>query len=1163
MANYSNTKARQSHTLPGIYDREHEVTQSIKSLGKTKIGLVGETETGKAFDPINVSQWSEFVENFGNTNPELFTGSKYPKYELPYVASELLKEAKDLTVCRVLGLSGYNAGPAWLITASNGLLGGKRQVVAVLRARGSYLKSVMYNKYANTPEACRCQYTTYDTLTYAVGEKDNSETCTGVTGYDADAVKLSPYYSIDNFGNECDGYEFGKSAMPSGDTGFYINNNNLGQFTIECYKESETEPFATYPVSLNPSDKHYILKVLGTTAENGSAPLWVESLYDVNLQNEVINGNLTQIDAELHFADVYYTSQFCGMNLVYDFLNMGQENLTKRMVGTRYLYDNKMDTELTSHLRVTPYDPKTGRPLVATLVVPASGSTPAEYEYSFDGTTATTINFSGETCLSSSSTIISQYFGTGYTSANLFVDETNQVIYVKTPAQGTIFTVRQFTDMNNKRNYVYVFYPEGLVKKEFATTGGSGYTVDIVPMIDRLIKLDANVETEAATNYNPYKRGLALLSDGHYYRLENDDIKRVNKDLNDYKSAYRHAITPWFVSQIKGDANHFELTRLFRFHTINDGTNSTFQYKVSITNVRPDEGLFDVQIRDINDSDAKPVILESKRDCCLVEGDARYIGLMFGTTDGAYPQVSKFVTVEINNSKSDEVSTSVPAGFLGYPTQIYNGLGVSGATTNDVVSPDVVYNTIYNEDIKARAQYFGLSDITGIDYDFFTFKGRTPADETSDEYLGNGFHLDCRLNPNSYEPSVDGPTISVDGMPGDWNFSTVDINSRTYDLTGAPVLSNEVTMEDSIYADKNLRKFTAYFYGGFDGWDVYRDQRTNTDEFKANKYKGSVSKSNGEGRTFERIQTSTLRLEAGAITSDYYAYLAGINTMKNRFEVDINVMATLGMDYVNQTELSHEAIDMIEDKRRDLLYVAITPDKPSGAGDSIDEMFTPAEVVDNLEASNVDSSYVCTYYPWGQYHDVRNNKYIYLSPTKDILRIMSYTDNIHDPWWAPAGTKRAKMNFTQMRRKINQDEGDTLYSGYINPILTYKKAGSYVWGQKTTYRQSDEVQLTRISVRRLMIELRLRLEAATLDLVFDPNDPTLLKEFKDAVSPILNDFKSGRAISDYYFKATNDGATTADRRDIVGKIAIKPYPTAEYFDLDYFITPEGVSFENI
>lgn len=245
-------------------------------------------------------------------------------------------------------------------------------------------------------------------------------------------------------------------------------------------------------------------------------------------------------------------------------------------------------------------------------------------------------------------------------------------------------------------------------------------------------------------------------------------------------------------------------------------------------------------------------------------------------------------------------------------------------------------------------------------------------------------------------------------------------------------------MYGSIYEYVNLRKFTVFFYGGFDGWDVYRDQRTNTDDFKMSQYRGYISQGSGEGYAFNKITNhDLLQLNQNGITSDWYAYLSGIRQFSNPEATDINVFATPGIDYVNQKLLVQEAIEMIEEERADSIYVITTPDKPSGAGDYFDEMYTPDEAVYNLEDTEIDSNYSCTYYPWVKYLDQDNNQYIYLPATKDVVRNFAQTDNQAYPWFAPTGVERGNVDCVRAHFITKLADEDVLYDGRINPIKTF------------------------------------------------------------------------------------------------------------------------------
>ena len=441
---------------------------------------------------------------------------------------------------------------------------------------------------------------------------------------------------------------------------------------------------------------------------------------------------------------------------------------------------------------------------------------------------------------------------------------------------------------------------------------------------------------------------------------------------------------------------------------------------------------------------------------------------------------------------------------------------------------------------------FGFSNLVGIDVDAFTYKG-VKAYVT--DKVSKGFHLDSR-----FEAFADA-VFTVNGETGHV-FACVGKNNLTVEEQ-IPVMGLDAEMVGSIYEDKRLRKFTVCPYGGFDGWDIYRGARTTSNDFKANKYKGVII--NGLGRNFsDIIYTEGLNLNGKAINSDYYAYLAGARQFANPTEIEINVFATPGIDYVNDNYLSQEILDMIEDERGDAIYVMTTPDKPYGATDSVGDMYTPDEAVSNLEDSDVDSSYATTFYPWVKYFDSTNNVYINLPATKDVVRNFAYTDNIKYPWFAPAGFERGSVECAKAHYVTKLDDEDTLYSGLINPVKTFAQDGVKLWGNMTMY--SKDTPLNRVNVRRLMLRVKKLIEQACRVLIFEPNDNTVRQQFLSLVNPILSDIRANRGITDFKIEVDNS-QEAIDRHELPATIWIKPAPTLEYIDLTFVITPQGASFE--
>lgn len=1012
-------KIRGTHSSPGIYTKITDLSYSSKTFGLTSLGLVGETEKGPAFEPMEVHDWAEFQARFGGTNPEQFKDSQYPKYELPYIAKSYLAASDKLHVCRVLGLSGYNAGPAFVITAEDES-GSNKTVIAVLRARGKY------RKYANVGDECD-PVSKYDYLEFA-----------------CDDIKLEKYTSPSVIYNPCS-----SSTTASGGTlDLSIDALNYGRFTIVCYKggDSENNIVGRYAVSLNPGAKDYIYNVLGGSPADGEKAVFVEELYDILLEQGILTGKFSKI------SDVPTTISEVELNVVaepvLDFISLPEGNLKRKNLGQTFLFSKeRVDNEV-------------------------------KYEYH-------KVDASGRT-----------------------TEEATAM------TEGHIYKVSTLITKEGIKKYVYVAVLDGddeaaiseLSENNVSTVYNLGY--------DTFCILDASGKT-------------AFLN-----------------DINDYHEGFRCATTPWIVSELKGDASKAEVKKLFRFHTISDGSNANEEVKISIANIRPDDGTFDVLIRDYNDSDANPTVLESYKNLSMVPGTSNYIGLKIGTLDGKYELKSNYVMVEI--IENEMTKACVPAGFLGYPVRQFTG----------IEAPKFEYNLYYDEDIKDKRQYFGLSDLKGVDIDILRYKGKNAYTEEYDNGYTRGFHLDSTLN--SEVSSALGLTVTVDGeVEVEWD--AVSPNNVTSEMK-APIIASEQEMEGTIYENVNLRKFTVYPYGGFDGWDIYRGSRTNTDEFKANKYKGTIV--NGYGKTFSKINNAEgLALTGNCITSDYYAYLSGINQFADPERVEINLFATPGIDYINNALLSEDAFDMIEN-RLDSIYVVTTPDKPWGAKDeSISDAYTSSEAASNLEDTNVNSYYGTTFYPWVKFFDKEHNVYINLPATKDALRDMADVDNKKYPWTASAGLERGKVECVKLHVPAKLEDRDNVYDNRINPLMSFPE-GVRIWGNKTLYICDETNPMNRLNTVRLVLYLRKILVAATLGLIFSENDDTTREEFEGIVKDILTQVKSDRGITDFRLDISQT-KEQMDMHEMSGKLWVKPTPVLEYIELDFVVTPQGIEFDEI
>jgi hypothetical protein len=1072
---------------PGVYTSEKELSFVAQSVGVTTLGMAGETLKGPAFEPIFITNYDEFTTFFGDTSPEKFVNTQIPKYETAYIAKSYLQQSNQLFVTRILGLSGYDAGPSWSFTT-----------------------------IANVD---------LDTVGYDVSSSyyDVSEqiSFTATTGANASTVIVnfntgfnSPIYNI-------------SLDVPFSNSGTTTTLREV----IQSFLQSTSNTFGS--TGSLPAGNAV---VLGSIPNNGTTYGWsvisAQSINNVfNLTN--LNGDtadLTSITNRVWYETMmdYSSSTYNGLSFYIttaagSISNLGGGVVTGSLysavfslTGTSYTeYDNLVVATLRSR-GVTDYTITNGGPL-----------------YQVTGTSDVLL-----TCSTTSTTNpsgVTVYNGINY---NPFVQFTISGI-TKDSSPFTFDVSLDSTDSTyiNKVLGVDNFDKNRVanplfVEEVYPTLIQHGYNYGYIRGINCSLVTTLGARQEYVANPNA----------------------TTGNTLGWYLDKYQTPITPWVVSQLQGN----KVTRLFRFVSISDGNAANTEIKVSILNISFTNGTFDVAVRLYSDNDANTVVIEKFTNCTMDPDTPGYVAKKIGTSNGEYGLNSRYIMLEIN----DEADTNtLPCGFEGYLMRQYNQ-----NTTNP---PFPIYKTKYNyagevlyvspstgvyrsSGDKVRRTYLGLSDKIGLDADLWQYKGRQYegiCNETNPEwnYQTKGFHMDS------------GATVC--------NIGDSYINSGTTAfVVGDGTFSSEPISQTNPYYYLYSRKFTLAFQGGFDGWNIYDEHRTNNNQYQIGQpqYLNSACPStnfpNASGFSFKVIT-----VEGDTVNwanTDYYAYLLGIQTFNNPASVNINVFATPGIDLVNHQKLVDLSIDMVENDRADSIYIVTLPDWNMYTSNNTDysNFVAPQDAVDDLETSDIDSNYTATYYPWILIKDSVNNTNIFLPPTCEVTRNLALTDNIAFPWFATAGYTRGIVNSVKARKKLTQEDRDTLYTGRINPIATFSDVGTVIWGNKTL--QVAESALNRINVRRLLLQARKLISAVAIRLLFEQNDAKVRQDFLDAVNPILDAIRRDRGL--YDFRVTvSSSVEDLDKNQLVGKIYIKPTKALEFIDIEFLITPTGASFENI
>jgi len=1040
---------------PGVYTSEFDLSYVAQSVGVTTLGVVGETQTGPAFEPIFITNYSDFEAYFGGTIPEKFVNTQIPKYELAYIAKSYLQQSNQLFVTRVLGLSGYDAGPSWSITtianvdpSTIGLSGSPQNYTMNFSGNTGGTVNFLTSFPAVIQSRLDTPFTQFDGSTSTLRAQIDDE-LSGVIASSATSATTIYYYGTVS------------SAI--------------------------TPSVSAYTASTN------VYQVSGVTTANADFSASTNDAW------YYANFNISSGDA--------YTG-YSWFSIVSSLTNLGSGNFSGTASGSVYYYSGTAYTEYNNMVAAT----------LRSRGIATYAGTNTGPDYTVTGLTSVIINNSG-TYSAITQNPFAEFAISGQT------------------ADGADFSF--MTSLNTSdTNYI---------TKVFGQSNFGKLRTEVPLFVEE--------KFSNLLNYS-YNKGYIRGINSNFVALPGVRYSSTTDTIADYLVPYKSAESPWVVSQLRGNT----VQRLFKIITVCDGDSANVQIKISIQNISFTNGTFDLAVRSFYDTDSNPVVIEKYTNCSLDPASNSYIAVKVGTSDGEYALNSKYIMLEMNEDANID---SLPCGFEGYEIREY-----ANATppfpvykTSYNFPSEIIYNppfgttagdnTVQSAGDRVRTSYLGISSQIGYDPDFFMFKGvQKPNDLCIEDpalpwnYQTKGFHMDSGATVVTI---AFGPTSGT----------------SAFDCGDASFQSDPETPANPYYQIQ-ARKFTFLVQKGFDGWDIYTEKRTNTDRFQlggAGYQKGACSTTrypNASGwGAFKPIAIDNFTDYAN---TDYYAYLLGISTFANPEATTINVFATPGIDYVNNSNLVEDAISMITFDRADSIYICTTPDCNLNIPVQTGNFIYPTEAVDNLVNTGIDSNYTATYYPWILVRDTVNNTQIYLPPTGEVCRNLALTDNISFPWFATAGYTRGLVNSVKARKKLTQQDRDTLYQGRINPIATFSDVGTVIWGNKTL--QIADSALNRINVRRLLLQARKLISAVSVRLLFEQNDAKVRQDFLDSVNPILDAIRRDRGLYDFRVTVSNS-PEDLDRNTMTGKIYLKPTKALEFIEIDFLITPTGASFENI
>lgn len=288
------------------------------------------------------------------------------------------------------------------------------------------------------------------------------------------------------------------------------------------------------------------------------------------------------------------------------------------------------------------------------------------------------------------------------------------------------------------------------------------------------------------------------------------------------------------------------------------------------------------------------------------------------------------------------------------------------------------------------------------------------------------------------------------------------------------------------------------------------------------------------------------------------------NTELRSDTFDYNVVLAPGYH-----EVVDELLSLVQDVEDEVFVVADTP-----CNLTVDGITNPSTGW-AASSSRQRSPHVAYYYPWGLASNL-DGVNVCVAPSGIAMRTITYSDNVSDVWFAPAGLRRGLISgitmlgivegqlgtaTTFVETNLNRGDQDALYQyaagGDINPLLFTPGQGFVVWGQKTSAPAASAMD--RVNVSRLMKYIKRSLRRNTQSFVFQPNDILTRDSLKAVVDNFLSDLVVKRGLYDFssLCNESNNTPDRIDRNELYIEVAVKPVKSAEFIYIPITIVTTG------
>ena len=654
-------------------------------------------------------------------------------------------------------------------------------------------------------------------------------------------------------------------------------------------------------------------------------------------------------------------------------------------------------------------------------------------------------------------------------------------------------------------------------------------------------------------------------------------------NYENYEDRFTTPTSPFVISQKFGGSHQ----SLFRVESISDGAWANDKFKISVANIKrsttseTDFGSFSLLVRDFNDTDESPVILEQFHNLNIDLNSENYVCRRIGdkkvyfdfnqlegqqklVVEGEYDNVSRLIRVVPSSDLKDGAvnDNALPMGFAGIKYLVTSGSdrlvapivenngGLREALRSAIQPPlplrkDLNVGTGNKKEVDKR-MYWGVQFSRPVNVNDLNKGNKAENIAAFTRYFGNE-NLSAVQPPTTGSDTVNNNKFTLENLQvvtssGGGPADQTRLTEWAYKRNGNVTVSNGTRSFDpatDLNQNSNIAKFTFILQGGFNGTDIFDDEFSRLEN----------------GAAVKESTVAALQANGPAIAG----YRKGVEVLSNPDDVDINLLATPGM---TEPLITDFATRKVED-RFDAMYImdVLLRDGDKNVVSASSQKVSVKETATDHTTRGLNSNFAAAYFPDVTLFDEVNNRLVEVPASVPVLGAFAFNDKIAQPWAAAAGFVRGALNnVVSTRVDLSLSDRDTLQLANINPIATFVGQGAVVYGQKTT--QQKQSALDRVNVRRLLIEVRRAVKLVSNQIIFEQNRRETLQRFTDLIEPLLERIQSQAGID--RFKVVFDETTTTqaeiDNNVIKGKIFLVPSRTIEVIAVDFSVSNSNATF---